>query len=220
MTDVRFRYAAGAPPIFDGLNLGIDMDSRIAIVGANGAGKTTLLNLIRGELRPSDGVCSISPHARIAIFSQHHVDGLDLRQTPLEYMLSSFPASDGLKHEERMRAHLSSFGVETELAQQRMYTLSGGQKSRVAFAKVTYNRPAILLLDEPSNHLDMEAVDALIRGLLSYGGGILMVSHDEYLIKNVVDELLIVEGGRARHFQGDFLEYKRQLRGAHPPVSV
>ena len=79
--------------------------------------------------------------------------------------------------------------------------------------QVTFNRPAILLLDEPSNHLDMEAVDALIKGLLSYQGGILMVSHDEYLIKNVVDELLIVEDGRARHFQGDFCEYKKHLKG-------
>lgn len=81
-------------------------------------------------------MCSISPNARIAIFSQHHVDGLDLRMTPLEYMIRSFPSTDGLKHEERMRAHLDSFGIPADLAQQRMYTLSGGQKSRVAFAKV------------------------------------------------------------------------------------
>lgn len=214
LQDVVFGYSSNKI-LFSGLNLGIDMDSRIAIVGNNGVGKTTLLHLIRGELEPREGMITISPHVRIATFSQHHVDGLDLSLSSLEYMIQSFPASDGLKNEERLRGHLSSFGIDAELAQQKIYTLSGGQKSRVALAKVTYTKPHILLLDEPSNHLDIEAIDALIKGLMEFDGGVFLISHDEYLITNVVDELLVIEDQKASIFRGDFKDYKKKLRNQY-----
>ena len=116
------------------------------------------------------------------------------------------------QHVEKLRSHLSAFGIDASLSQKSIYSLSGGQKSRVALAKITFSKPHILLLDEPSNHLDLEAVDALIQGLLKFEGGILMVSHDEYLISNVADDILIVQAGKATPFKGTFLEYKRSLK--------
>nr|ADE76637.1 unknown [Picea sitchensis] len=146
----------------------------------------------------------------MAVFSQHHVDGLDLSSNPLLYMMRCFPGV----LEQKLRAHLGSFGITGNLALQPMYTLSGGQKSRVAFAKITFNKPHILLLDEPSNHLDLDAVEALIQGLILFQGGVLMVSHDEHLISGSVDQLWVVSEGRATPFNGTFQDYKKTLRAA------
>jgi len=177
-TDVAFAYPGG-PELFHDLNFGIGLDSRFAMVGGNGAGKPTLLGLIGGTLDPTRGRVYRNPKVRLAVFSQHHVDGLDLALTPLRYMAACFPDAKEPVH----RSHLASFGVDAELASQPMYTLSGGQKSRVALAKVTWTKPHLLLLDEPSNHLDIDAVDALIEGLATFKGGVLMVSHDQHLIE-------------------------------------
>ncbi|CAM5999250.1 unnamed protein product [Sphagnum balticum] len=208
-SDASFGYPGG-PLLFKDLNFGIDLDSRLAMVGPNGIGKSTLLKLISGELEPSSGTVFRSPKVRMAVFSQHHVDGLDLSSTPLLYMSRCFPGV----LEQRLRAHLGSFGITGSLALQSMYTLSGGQKSRVAFAKITFNKPHILLLDEPSNHLDLDAVEALIQGLALFQGGVLMVSHDEHLISGSVDELWVVSGGKATPFLGSFAEYKKTLRAS------
>jgi ATP-binding cassette, subfamily F, member 3 len=135
---------------------------------------------------------------------------MDLALTPLQYMAQCFPDAKEPVH----RSHLASFGVPADLASQTMFTLSGGQKSRVALAKITWNKPHLLLLDEPSNHLDIDAVDALIAGLAGFEGGVLMVSHDQYLIEASVDELWAVEGGKVHVFHGDFEQYKQLLRKA------
>lgn len=206
-TDVAFAYH-GQNELYHDLNFGIDTQSRFAIVGGNGAGKSTLLNLVAGVLQSTRGHVYRNPKLRLAVFSQHHVDGLDLALTPLQYIAQCFPEAKDPQH----RSHLASFGVTAELAAQQMYTLSGGQKSRVAFAKVTWCKPHILLLDEPSNHLDMEAVDALIEGLMAFGGGVVMVSHDQHLIEATVDELWAVEGGTVKKFYGTFEDYKKRLR--------
>lgn len=206
-SDASFGYPGG-PILFKNLNFGIDLDSRLAMVGPNGIGKSTLLKLISGELEPSSGTVFRSAKVRMAVFSQHHVDGLDLSSTPLLYMMRCFP---GIM-EQKLRAHLGSFGITGNLALQPMYSLSGGQKSRVAFAKITFNKPHILLLDEPSNHLDLDAVEALIQGLVLFQGGVLMVSHDEHLISGSVDELWVILEGKATPFHGSFLEYKRSIK--------
>ncbi|VAI63556.1 unnamed protein product [Triticum turgidum subsp. durum] len=132
---------------------------------------------------------------------------LDLTVNPLLYMMRCFPGVP----EQKLRSHLGSFGVTGNLALQSMYTLSGGQKSRVAFAKITFKKPHIILLDEPSNHLDLDAVEALIQGLLIFQGGVLMVSHDEHLITGSVDELWAVTDGKVAPFPGTFKEYKKML---------
>ncbi|KAL2613889.1 hypothetical protein R1flu_025581 [Riccia fluitans] len=206
-SDATFGYPGG-PILFKNLNFGIDLDSRLAMVGPNGIGKSTLLKLISGELEPISGTVFRSAKVRMAVFSQHHVDGLDLSSTPLLYMMKCFPGVP----EQRLRSHLGSFGISGNLALQAMYTLSGGQKSRVAFSKITFNKPHILLLDEPSNHLDLDAVEALIGGLALFQGGVLMVSHDEHLISGSVDELWVVSDGKATPFHGTFKEYKKTLK--------
>lgn len=206
-SDASFGYPGG-PILFRNLNFGIDLDSRIAMVGPNGIGKSTILKLIAGDLQPSSGTVFRSAKVRIAVFSQHHVDGLDLSSNPLLYMMRCFPGVP----EQKLRGHLGSFGVTGNLALQPMYTLSGGQKSRVAFAKITFKKPHIILLDEPSNHLDLDAVEALIQGLVLFQGGVLMVSHDEHLISGSVGELWAVSDGKVTPFPGDFPEYKKLLR--------
>ncbi|KMT12421.1 hypothetical protein BVRB_5g103530 [Beta vulgaris subsp. vulgaris] len=208
-SDASFGYPGG-PTLFKNLNFGIDLDSRIAMVGPNGIGKSTILNLIAGELQPSSGTVFRSAKVRIAVFSQHHVDGLDLSSNPLLYMMRCFPGVP----EQKLRGHLGSFGITGNLALQPMYTLSGGQKSRVAFAKITFKKPHLLLLDEPSNHLDLDAVEALIQGLVMFQGGILMVSHDEHLISNSVDELWAVSDGIVTPFRGTFQDYKKLLHSS------
>ncbi|XP_028774679.1 ABC transporter F family member 3 [Neltuma alba] len=208
-SDASFGYPGG-PILFKNLNFGIDLDSRIAMVGPNGIGKSTILKLIAGELQPISGTVFRSAKVRIAVFSQHHVDGLDLSSNPLLYMMRCYPGVP----EQKLRAHLGSFGVTGNLALQPMYTLSGGQKSRVAFAKITFKKPHIILLDEPSNHLDLDAVEALIQGLVMFQGGILMVSHDEHLISGSVEELWAVSQGRVSPFQGTFQDYKRILQSS------
>ncbi|KAK6263291.1 hypothetical protein QUC31_009107 [Theobroma cacao] len=208
-SDASFGYPRG-PTLFKNLNFGIDLDSRIAMVGPNGIGKSTILKLIAGELQPSSGTVFRSAKVRIAVFSQHHVDGLDLSSNPLLYMMRCYPGVP----EQKLRAHLGSFGVTGNLALQPMYTLSGGQKSRVAFAKITFKKPHIILLDEPSNHLDLDAVEALIQGLVLFQGGILMVSHDEHLIAGSVDELWVVSEGKVSPFHGTFQDYKKMLQSS------
>ncbi|GAB4834613.1 ATP-binding cassette sub- F member 3 [Ancistrocladus abbreviatus] len=208
-SDASFGYAGG-PTLFKNLNFGIDLDSRIAMVGANGIGKSTILKLIAGELQPSSGTVFRSAKVRIAVFSQHHVDGLDLSSNPLLYMMRCYPGVP----EQKLRAHLGSLGITGNLALQPMYTLSGGQKSRVAFAKITFRKPHLLLLDEPSNHLDLDAVEALIQGLIMFQGGILMVSHDEHLISGSVDELWVVSQGKVTPFDGTFQDYKKLLQSS------
>jgi ATP-binding cassette subfamily F protein 3 len=205
-SDASFGYPGG-PILFKNLNFGIDLDSRIAMVGSNGIGKSTILKLISGDLQPTSGTVFRSPKVRMAVFSQHHVDGLDLTVNPLLYMMRCFPGVP----EQKLRSHLGSFGVSGNLALQSMYTLSGGQKSRVAFAKITFKKPHIILLDEPSNHLDLDAVEALIQGLLIFQGGVLMVSHDEHLITGSVDELWAVTDGKVAPFEGTFKDYKKML---------
>ncbi|XP_078440145.1 general control non-repressible 3 [Wolffia australiana] len=206
-SDVSFGYPGG-PILFKNLNFGIDLDSRVAMVGPNGIGKSTILKLISGDLQPSSGTVYRSAKVRMAVFNQHHVDGLDLSSNPLLYMMRCYPGVP----EQKLRSHLGSFGVSGNLALQPMYTLSGGQKSRVAFAKITFRKPHIILLDEPSNHLDLDAVEALIQGLVLFQGGVLMVSHDEHLISGSVGELWAVSQGRITPFPGSFPDYKKILK--------
>jgi ATP-binding cassette subfamily F protein 3 len=218
---VSFRYGGkGAenksPLIFRDLDLSVDLDTRVAVVGPNGVGKSTLLGLISGALEPTEGFVSRNPGVRVAVFSQHHVDGLDLALTPVEVMTRAYAPQ--LKDQEA-RSHLGSFGIGGTLALQPLYTLSGGQKSRVALAKLTYSKPHVLLLDEPTNHLDMESIDALVAGLAGFPGGVLVVSHDAHFLSAAVDSYLCVEpaadgqeGRTVKPFNGTFAEYRARVQ--------
>eukprot|EP01080_Neovahlkampfia_damariscottae_P000492 gene492-8006_t len=166
--DISFAYQK-EKPIFNKLNFNLHAETRIALVGANGSGKSTFLKCLAGELDPTEGYINRNSKVRIAKFSQHHVDHLNLQQTPLEYMCTKFPDAGT----QQMRSHLGKLGLTQDLAVQPIYTLSGGQKSRIMFAMISYLKPHILLLDEPTNHLDIDTVEALIQALQIYEGGVL-----------------------------------------------
>lgn len=203
LDEVEFYYNRDQP-LFSGLNLSADLESRICIVGENGAGKTTVLKLLMGELTPVGGVRQAHRNLKIGYFSQHHVDQLDLNVCSVELLLNKFPG----RTEEEYRHQLGGYGITGELATRPVASLSGGQKSRVAFAQMTMPCPNFYVLDEPTNHLDMETIEALANALNKFRGGVILVSHDERLIRLVCKELWVCESGNVRRIDGGFDEYR------------
>lgn len=204
--DVSFGYSQDKI-LFHDVNFSIDLDSRIALVGPNGAGKSTLINLIAGDLTPTKGILFRHGRLRLARFSQHHVDQLDLALSPVEVLRDMYPGKDILEY----RSWLGKYGISGDLAKQKIDTLSGGQKSRVVFAIMGMGEPQIMILDEPVNHLDIETVDVLTQALNDYNGGILLVSHDERIITHCCDEVWIVENSRVKKWKGEFEDYRKLL---------
>ncbi|KAI4128736.1 MAG: hypothetical protein LQ338_002579 [Usnochroma carphineum] len=208
MSNVSFGYDPSKPPLIKNVDLDVQLDSRIGIVGPNGAGKTTVLKLLIGQLQPSSGLISQNPRLRIGFFAQHHVDALDMNASAVTFMSRTYPG----KPDEEYRRHLGAFGITGTTGLQKMSLLSGGQKSRVAFACLSLTNPHILVLDEPSNHLDIEAMDALSAALNGFGGGVLMVSHDVTMLQNVCSSLWVCDGGTVEKFDGDVKAYKRRIQ--------
>ncbi|XP_036731020.2 ATP-binding cassette sub-family F member 3 isoform X2 [Manis pentadactyla] len=165
--------------IFSRLSVSADLESRICVVGENGAGKSTMLKLLMGNLAPVRGIRHAHRNLKIGYFSQHHVEQLDLNVSAVELLAHRFPG----RPEEEYRHQLGRYGISGELAVRPVASLSGGQKSRVAFAQMTMPCPNFYILDEPTNHLDMETIEALGRALNSFRGGVILVSHDERFIR-------------------------------------
>ncbi|XP_059472968.1 ATP-binding cassette sub-family F member 3 [Neocloeon triangulifer] len=204
LDEISFWYEKGKP-IFEGVNLGATMESRICIVGDNGAGKTTLLKIVMGFLTPTKGARNVHRNLKFGYFSQHHVDQLEMKGCSVELLASEFPG----RPTEEYRRQLGSFGVSGDLALQSIESLSGGQKSRVAFAKMCMALPNFLILDEPTNHLDIETIEALGKAINKFTGGIILVSHDERLIRMVCQELWVCGGGKIVAIEGGFDEYRK-----------
>jgi ATP-binding cassette subfamily F protein 3 len=206
MANVSFGYTKDNI-LLKNVDLDVQLDSRIGIVGPNGAGKTTALKLLIGALEASAGITTQNPRLRIGFFAQHHVDGLDLNTSAVSFMAAKYPG----KTDEEYRRHLGAFGITGMTGLQKMELLSGGQKSRVAFACLSATNPHILVLDEPSNHLDIEAMDALSTALQQFQGGVLMVSHDVTMLQNVCTSLWVCDNGTITHFDGTIKDYKRMI---------
>eukprot|EP00053_Salpingoeca_punica_P013269 m.119637 g.119637 ORF g.119637 m.119637 type:complete len:746 (+) comp16157_c1_seq1:131-2368(+) len=206
LVDVGFGYP-GHDLLFKGVEFSINQNSRICLVGPNGIGKSTLLKVIYQELEPTIGMVTRNQRLRVGRFAQHHVDGLNMKKSALEQFIEDYPTDPPQK----IRQHLGSMGVIGELQIKPIYTLSGGQKSRVALAMITYSAPHLLLLDEPTNHLDFDTVQALIRALATFEGGVLVVSHDEHLITATCDELWIIRDKQVIQSKGDFQDYKMSI---------
>ena len=207
LVGVAFGYPGTPQPLFEGVEFSINQNSRICLVGPNGIGKSTLLNVIYEELNPTAGMVTRNSRLRVGRFTQHHVDSLTMKRSILEQMQADYPSDPP----EKIRRHLGSIGVVGDMQIRPVYTLSGGQKSRIALAMITYSEPHLLLLDEPTNHLDYDSVQALIRALANFQGGVFVVSHDEHLISATCDELWIIQDRHVVQSTGDFKAYKKKV---------
>ncbi|KAF4796083.1 ATP-binding cassette sub-family F member 3 [Turdus rufiventris] len=207
LDEVDFYYEP-SHYIFHSLSVSADLESRICVVGENGAGKSTMLKILMGELAPVRGIRHAHRNLKIGYFSQHHVDQLDLNISAVELLARKFPG----KTEEEYRHQLGRYGVSGELAVRPVASLSGGQKSRVAFAQMTMSCPNFYILDEPTNHLDMETIEALAKALNTFRGGIVLVSHDERFIRLVCHELWVCENATVTRIEGGFDQYRDILK--------
>ncbi len=189
------------------LNLRIDQDDRIALLGRNGQGKSTLSKLLSGRLPPLEGRITQSPKLRIGYFAQHQVDELELDETPLDHVRRLRPEEAPAK----LRARLAGFGLMADQAETQVRALSGGQKARLSLLLATIDAPHLLILDEPTNHLDIESREALTEALNDYTGAVVLVSHDMHLLNLVADRLWLVADGEVRPYQDDLDAYRRLL---------
>uniref|UniRef100_A0A8C9F4P6 ABC transporter domain-containing protein n=1 Tax=Pavo cristatus TaxID=9049 RepID=A0A8C9F4P6_PAVCR len=207
--NVSFKYTKDGPWIYNNLEFGIDLDTRVALVGPNGAGKSTLLKLLTGELLPTDGMIRKHSHVKIGRYHQHLQEQLDLDLSPLEYMMKCYPE---IKEKEEMRKIIGRYGLTGKQQVSPIRNLSDGQKCRVCFAWLAWQNPHMLFLDEPTNHLDIETIDALADAINDFEGGMMLVSHDFRLIQQVAQEIWVCEKQTITKWQGDILAYKEHLK--------
>jgi len=191
---VRFSYdeKKGLPFIFDTpIDLDVTCGTRMGVMGPNGAGKSTLLKLLTKKLTAVSGTITHRPGYNLAYFAQHHAAELNMEQTPIDYMIEVFPNDKpGL-----LRNHLTKVGIQGPMAETRMKALSHGQRSCVIFAKITWVCPHLLIMDEPTNFLDLESVDSLISATNKYPGALLLVSHNRGFLKKCARQYLSVVPG-------------------------
>lgn len=204
---VTFAYPGGQP-LYHNVDFGVDMDTRVALVGPNGAGKTTLFKLMTDQLRPTKGAIKRNSHLKISVFSQHFEDKLDLSMTPLDFFIQKMKGVPI----ERIRALLGRYGTSGPAQQQVMNQLSGGQRARIVFALIAQEKPHLLMLDEPTNPLDMESIDALAECLKKFQGGVIMISHDMRLISQCAQEIYICDNKKITKYNGDIMAFKMKTR--------
>jgi len=206
--NVWFRYNQETPWIYEDLEFGMDLDTRVALVGPNGAGKSTLLKLIAGELIPTDGMIKRHSHLKIARYHQHLAEKLDMTLSPLEYMMKEYPE---IKEIEDMRKIVGRYGITGKNQIVPISNLSDGLRCRVALAWLARQNGHMLLLDEPTNHLDIETIDALADAIKCWNGGLVLVSHDFRLINQVAEEIWECNHGTITKWNGDIISYKENL---------
>ena len=197
-------YAPGKP-VLSRLNLRLDPDDRIALLGANGNGKTTFARLLTGRLPPLAGQMTRSPKLVSGYFAQHQIEEMRLRESAYDHLSALMP--DALP--ELVRARLGGFGFGQDKAFVAVADLSGGERARLNLALVTHNAPALLVLDEPTNHLDIETREALVQAINDFAGAVVLITHDWHLLELVADRLWVVADGTVQPFDGDLEDYRR-----------
>ncbi|MEO7505084.1 MAG: ABC-F family ATP-binding cassette domain-containing protein [Sphingomicrobium sp.] len=208
-------YAAGTP-VLSKLNLRIDPDDRIALLGRNGNGKTTLARLLAAQLAPMAGEIHASGKMRVGYFTQYQVEELHGDDTPLQHMAR---AMDG-KAPAAVRAQLGRFGFSGDKANTMVGKLSGGERARLALALITRDAPHLLILDEPTNHLDVDAREALVQAMNGYDGAVILISHDRHMVELTADRLVLVDHGGAVDYPGSIDDYIDFILGRNQPKTA
>ena len=208
------KVGYGDKVILSKLDLRIDQDDRIALLGKNGEGKSTLSKMLSARLAPMAGKMSQSSKLRIGFFAQHQVDELYIDETPLQHLVRERP-NEG---QPRLRARLAGFGLGADQADTEVGRLSGGQKARLSLLLATLDAPHLLILDEPTNHLDIESREALVEALTAYTGAVILVSHDMHLLSLVADRLWLVSKGTVKPYEGDLQSYRSLLLEKDKPA--
>ena len=209
---VQLDHAAvgyNGTPILEQIELRLDPEDRLALLGRNGNGKTTLARLLAGQLPAMEGHVGVSTKLRVGYFTQYQVEELDADDTPLAHMARLMQGAKPAA----VRGQLGRFGFSGLMAEQKVGKMSGGEKARLALALITRDAPHLLILDEPTNHLDVDAREALVQALASYGGAVVVVSHDRHMLEATADRLVLVEDGRATEFTGSLDDYTDRVLG-------
>ena len=205
-----------AKPILTQVNLRVEATSRLGLLGPNGAGKSTLIKSLVGELPLIDGQLTCGEHLAIGYFNQHQLEALDMHASPALHIQRLSPSA----REQEVRNFLGGFGFHGDRAFETIEHFSGGEKARLALALIAWQKPNLLLLDEPTNHLDLDMREALTLALQTYPGAVLVISHDRHLLRNTVDDFLLVADGKVDEFDGDLEDYHQWLsQQNHDPVS-
>ena len=194
-------------PLVEKIELNVRSESRFGLLGFNGSGKSTLLKILSGQMQQLDGDIIRSKKLKIGYFAQHQVDELDQQATPIELIQKE----EGYASEQQIRDYLGGFDFRGTRISETIKNFSGGEKARLALAKVAWQKPNLLLLDEPTNHLDLEMCHALTVALQSYQGAMVVVSHDRHLLVNTVDEFYSIHKGVFAEFKGDLKDYEKWL---------
>ena len=207
--ELGYAGAADGPRrVLEGVDLIVRGGSRIGILGVNGAGKSTLVKTLARELAPLAGAYRPAKGLEIGYFAQQQLDVLDPDLTPLQHFVRIAPEA----REQELRNMLGGFGFGGAMADAPVAPFSGGEKARLALALIVWRKPNLLLLDEPSNHLDVDTREALARALAGFPGSVLLVSHDRHLLRTTVDDFWIVADGRVQPFDGDLEDYRDWLQ--------
>ena len=207
LEDVGFSYPG--KPIFEHLNFSVEKDSRLIIIGGNGTGKSTFVKLLMQELKPTEGLLQSIHNLRIGYFCQHHVDQMDYNTTPIQFMVDRHGAQFDISV---LRKYLGEFGIGGEISTRLIKSLSGGQKTRVVLASIAIIKPHLIIMDEITNNLDMDSIEALGKALGEYPGAIIAITHDQKFAELVGGQIVICEDGHLRTFNGTFSDYRKQIK--------
>ena len=215
LSKVEVGYEPGKP-ILKGLDLRIDNDDRIALLGANGNGKSTLAKLLSGRLKPESGTMTLSPNLKVAFFAQHQMDDLFPEENPIEHVRRLMPKQP----EAKIRAAVARMGLSTEKMMTKAKELSGGEKARLLMGLATFEGPNLLILDEPTNHLDIDSREQLVLALNDFEGAVILIAHDRHLIEATMERLWLVKDGTVKTYDGDMDDYRNDILGISKPKEV